>query len=240
MGNSNSNRAGQGKAGPSQPHTYEFPSCGGQGLFLSCLAHPGRVFPSNDALFLHPAISAEECDVLSEAETPKPPLWLAAWGPKQPLTYLGFSWSMFVHNDMMNLEGRGSLGEGRALSQASPLSRAEPDISSRGCWPSAVLHLPGLPGQLINSACWRLLACPLFSCPVPWLDHKSLPYSSFLGPCSTHPEKQLEVVRVQHLEPNCAAPILLSRSLAGWPRMGYLFSGCRYPLTVREKKGSIS
>lgn len=78
MGSGNPSRAGQGEVGPSQPHTYEFPSCGGQGLFLSCLAHPGRVFPSNDALFLHPAISTEECDVLSEAETPKPPLWLAA------------------------------------------------------------------------------------------------------------------------------------------------------------------
>lgn len=65
-----------------QPHTYEFPSCGSQGLFLSCLAHPGRVFPSNDALFLHPAISAEECDVLSEAETPKPPLWFSCLRPQ--------------------------------------------------------------------------------------------------------------------------------------------------------------
>ena len=75
---------------------------------------------------------------------------------------------------------------------------------------------------------------------VPWLDHKSLPYSSFLEPCSTHPEKQLEVINVQCLDPNCAAQILLSHPWAGWPLVGYLFSGCCCLLDCeREERISV-
>lgn len=68
---------GLDRVGHSQPNSADRPSCGGSGLFLSCLAHPGRVFPSNNALFLHPAISAEECAVCVSSRKPKPPLWLA-------------------------------------------------------------------------------------------------------------------------------------------------------------------
>lgn len=64
----------QGRAGPG---THALPSCGGLGLFLSCLAHPGRVFPSNNALFLHPAISAEECAVCVSSRKPKTPIMVS-------------------------------------------------------------------------------------------------------------------------------------------------------------------
>lgn len=53
----------------------ELPSCGGWGLFLSCLAHPGRVFPSDNACFSTRLFRPRNVLFVSQAETPKPPLW---------------------------------------------------------------------------------------------------------------------------------------------------------------------
>lgn len=59
------------------PGTDELPSCGGSGLFLSRVAHPGGVFPSNNALFLHPAISAKECAVCVSSRKLKTPIMVS-------------------------------------------------------------------------------------------------------------------------------------------------------------------
>lgn len=101
----------QGRAGPG---TDGLPSCGGSGLFLSRWAHPGRVFPSNNALFLHPAISAEECAVCVSSRKPKTSIMVSCPAASSSHSFIEVSPGLYLStDDMLNLEGTGWGGGGQ-------------------------------------------------------------------------------------------------------------------------------
>lgn len=148
----------QGRAGPG---TDGLPSCGGSGLFLSRWAHPGRVFPSNNALFLHPAISAEECAVCVSSRKPKTSIMVSCPAASSSHSFIEVSPGLYLStDDMLNLEGTGWGGGARApLGEAgasSPPSRA-------ACGEGKLAFLLSLPHSgLPSSPCARLPGT--FSC----------------------------------------------------------------------------
>lgn len=82
---------------------------------------------------------------------------------------------------MMNLEGRAPLGRGG--------HHLRPPL----CLQQSLASPPGGAGLLLWAAgSWPALSS--LAC-MPRLDHKPLPYSSFLEPSSTHPEDQQEQLK---------------------------------------------
>lgn len=135
----------QGRAGPG---TDGLPSCGGSGLFLSRWAHPGRVFPSNNALFLHPAISAEECAVCVSSRKPKTSIMVSCPAASSSHSFIEVSPGLYLStDDMLNLEGTGWGGG------PGPL------------W-GRLGHHPHRPGRRVARASWPFCSpCPTPGCP---------------------------------------------------------------------------
>lgn len=86
-----------------------------------------RVFPANNALFLHPAISAEECAVCVSGRKPKTPIMVSCPVVSSGHSFILVSPGLYLSmDDMLNLEGtgwrgdRGLLGGGRGIMAGLP------------------------------------------------------------------------------------------------------------------------
>lgn len=163
------------------------------------------MFPSNDALFLHPPISAKECAVCVSSRKPKTPIMVSCPAASSSHSFTQLSPTLYLStDDMLNLEGMGwgdqsLFGEARASSQASPLSRTAFGFFARGSCPFCPPPppSPGLaPPDPSVSVC-----CPGQPSPVPaGLSCKPL------EPCSTHPVSGIPLHTVEFLEPRSTHP----------------------------------
>lgn len=121
---------GQGGAGPVLPPPTPLGQTQTNSLHVVALAYfcllwlilARGVFPSDDAVFLHPPISAEECAVCVSSRKPKTPIMVSCPAASNSHSFTSFSPTLYLStDDTLNLEGRGRRDQG-LFGEAGPSS----------------------------------------------------------------------------------------------------------------------